>query len=182
MSTRLTRDGEPSFTAAAPDAPTSQFSAVGFLDRPAMATADALTSEFPVIGQPEALAARTTAEPPADEEDDCDTAEIPVIRYPVRKRRDLSPAMLLSLLPVAVLPADLRRRIFRLVVDVSPGAATYRTSVTQRAEPLGADRSPAQRKTPSAPRWRGSFVLAAVMAVAALALLGGAMLYVDYIK
>jgi RNA polymerase sigma factor (sigma-70 family) len=97
-----------------------------------------------------------------------------------RKRRQPSPAMLLTLLPLAVLPGDLGQRLFQLVADVSPGGATHLARVGDRAEPLGAGGFPLQLTTPSSPRWPGSYVMAAVAAVAALALLGGGMLYVDY--
>jgi RNA polymerase sigma factor (sigma-70 family) len=99
-----------------------------------------------------------------------------------RKRRELSPAMLLSLLPVAMLPANLRDQIFRLVADVSPGAATYRARVAHRAEPFGASGFPQPVSTPSAARWQGNYALAAVAVVAALALLGGGgVLFTDFV-
>ncbi|HEY4850850.1 MAG TPA: sigma-70 family RNA polymerase sigma factor [Streptosporangiaceae bacterium] len=99
-----------------------------------------------------------------------------------RKRRELSPAMLLSLLPVAMLPANLRDQIFRLVADVSPGAATYRARVAHRAEPFGASGFPQPISTPSAARWQGNYALAAVAVVAALALLGGGgVLFTDFV-
>jgi RNA polymerase sigma factor (sigma-70 family) len=100
-----------------------------------------------------------------------------------RKRRELSPAMLLSLLPVAMLPAGLREQIFRLVADVSPGAATYRARVAHRAEPFGAGGFPQPVSTPSAARWQGNYALAAVAVVAALALLGGGgVLFADFVS
>src|SRR5713226_5035930 len=99
-----------------------------------------------------------------------------------RKRRELSPAMLLSLLPVAMLPANLRDQIFRLVADVSPGAATYRARVAHRAEPFGASGFPQPVSTPSAARWQGNYALAAVAVVAALALLGGGgVFFTDFV-
>jgi RNA polymerase sigma factor (sigma-70 family) len=89
-----------------------------------------------------------------------------------RKRRELSPAMLLGLLPVAMLPVGLREEAFRLVADVSPDAETYRAQVVGRAEPFDGTGFPTQFTSPPAPRWQGSYVLAAVAAVLALALLG----------
>ena len=50
-----------------------------------------------------------------------------------RKRHELSPAALLSLLPVALLPVGLRRELFRLVSDRSPVAAEHRDLVVRLA-------------------------------------------------
>jgi RNA polymerase sigma factor (sigma-70 family) len=54
-----------------------------------------------------------------------------------RKRRELSPAMLLGMLPVALLPAGLRDQLFNLVGDFSPGPSAYRAGVIHRAGPFG---------------------------------------------
>ncbi len=84
-----------------------------------------------------------------------------------RKRRELSPAALLSLLPVALLPVGLRRELFRLVADRSPVAAEHRDLVVRRAGPWRPDgfpappaacrrcagRSPGPRCSPGRPRW-----------------------------
>ncbi|MGA3151568.1 MAG: sigma-70 family RNA polymerase sigma factor [Streptosporangiaceae bacterium] len=61
-----------------------------------------------------------------------------------RKRRELSPAMLLSVLPVVALPAGLRQQILRLVSDSSPAAARYRQAVLRRAEPFSPSGFPVQ--------------------------------------
>ena len=53
-----------------------------------------------------------------------------------RKRRELSPAMLLSILPLAVVPAGLRQQVLRLVSDSGPDAVRYRSHVAARAEPF----------------------------------------------
>jgi RNA polymerase sigma factor (sigma-70 family) len=53
-----------------------------------------------------------------------------------RKRRELSPAMLLSALPVFMLPPGLRTQVLRLVSDTSPEAVRYREHVVRRAEPF----------------------------------------------
>jgi hypothetical protein len=99
-----------------------------------------------------------------------------------RKRRELSPAMLLSLLPVAMIPAGLRQQIFHLVSDDSPGAATYRAWVAHRAEPFGPGGFPLQVAKPSAARWPGNYALAAVAVVAVLALLsGGGVFFADFV-
>jgi RNA polymerase sigma factor (sigma-70 family) len=50
-----------------------------------------------------------------------------------RKRRELSPAMLFSVLPLVTVPPGLRRQVLRLVSDSSPEAARYRDQVVQRA-------------------------------------------------
>jgi RNA polymerase sigma factor (sigma-70 family) len=100
-----------------------------------------------------------------------------------RKRRELSPAMLLSLLPVAMLPRGLRQQVFHLVSDDSPGSATYRARVAHRAEPFGPEGFPVQVETPSVPRWQGNYALAAVAVIAALALLGGGgVLFADFVS
>jgi RNA polymerase sigma factor (sigma-70 family) len=99
-----------------------------------------------------------------------------------RKRRELSPAMLLSLLPVAMLPPSLRQQIFHLVSDDSPSAATYRAKVAHRSEPFGADGFPVQVAKPSLPRWQGNYTLAAVALIAVLALLGGGgVFFADFV-
>jgi RNA polymerase sigma factor (sigma-70 family) len=54
-----------------------------------------------------------------------------------RKRRELSPAMLLSVLPLMAAPAGLREQVLSLVTDPSPEAAHYRELVADRAEPFG---------------------------------------------
>jgi RNA polymerase sigma factor (sigma-70 family) len=53
-----------------------------------------------------------------------------------RKRRELSPAMLLSAMPIVMLPPELRRQVLHLVADVRPDAVRYRDSVAERAEPF----------------------------------------------
>jgi len=60
-----------------------------------------------------------------------------------RKRRELSPAALLSVLPVALLPVGLRRELFHLVADRSPVAAEHRQLVVRRAGPWSPDGFPA---------------------------------------
>ena len=67
-----------------------------------------------------------------------------------RKRRELSPAALLSLLPVALLPVGLRRELFRLVADRSPVAAEHRDLVVRRAGPWRPDGFPAPGRRPAA--------------------------------
>ena len=50
-----------------------------------------------------------------------------------RRRRELAPAALFSLLPLAALPPGLRERILRLCADSSPSAVRYRQQVSSRA-------------------------------------------------
>jgi RNA polymerase sigma factor (sigma-70 family) len=88
-----------------------------------------------------------------------------------RKRRVLSPAMLLGLLPVATPPDGLREEALRLVSDVSPDAEAHRGRVVSHAEPFDGTGFPRQLTSPPLPRWQGSYVLAAVAAVAAMVLL-----------
>jgi RNA polymerase sigma factor (sigma-70 family) len=68
-----------------------------------------------------------------------------------RKRRELSPAMLLSMLPVALLPAGLRPQVLRLVADTGPAAAAHRDLAAARSGPLRPDGFPVQ----SGPGLRG---------------------------
>jgi RNA polymerase sigma factor (sigma-70 family) len=96
----------------------------------------------------------------------------------VHKRSGLNPAILLSLLPAAPLPADLRRQTLGLISDDSSTAVAYRASVLGRAVRFGAGGFPVQLTTPSVPGRRVTSVAAVAAAAAALALLGGAMYYV----
>jgi len=54
-----------------------------------------------------------------------------------RKRRELSPAMLFGVLPVALLPLGLRDQLFSLIGDLNPVPAAYRAGVISRAGPFG---------------------------------------------
>lgn len=65
-----------------------------------------------------------------------------------RRRRELSPAMLLSMLPVVLLPSSLRDHLFRLVADSSPAAVTYRAGVVGRAGPFGRNGFPRPLDSP----------------------------------
>jgi len=69
--------------------------------------------------------------------DECDTCGS-------RKRRELSPAMLLSVLPLVTLPAGLRQQMLRLVSDSGPDAVRYRGHVAARAEPFAQSGFPVQ--------------------------------------
>ncbi len=95
-----------------------------------------------------------------------------------RKRRELSPAALFSVLPLVALPAGLRQQVLRLVADTRPEALAYRESVARRAEPFADSGFP----VPIAPLARPAIAhpLRAVALIAAVALLvlGGASAYV----
>jgi RNA polymerase sigma factor (sigma-70 family) len=94
-----------------------------------------------------------------------------------RKRRELSPAALLSLLPVALLPAGLRRELFRLVADRSTVAAEHRDLVVQRAGPMGPDGFPVPVSPPAAPRRVFSRTAVLTGAAVAVLVLGGAAVF-----
>ena len=108
-----------------------------------------------------------------------------------RKRRALSPALLLTVLPLIPGPAGLRYQILRLVSDDSPEAIAYRAHVAARAEPFGASGFPVQLVPVAVVRGRGGpgrhsgpgaagrpapgrSLLASVGVAAGLFLLGGA--------
>src|SRR5450755_1526348 len=61
-----------------------------------------------------------------------------------RKLLPLSPAMLLSVLPLVTLPAGLREKIMWLVSDATAGTASYRRRVAARAEPFSQSGFPVQ--------------------------------------
>jgi RNA polymerase sigma factor (sigma-70 family) len=69
-----------------------------------------------------------------------------------RQRRELSPVALLSVLPVAVLPAALRPQVLGLIADGSPGAVAQRLAVGQRAGTLGPGGFPQPLDPPSPTR------------------------------
>jgi RNA polymerase sigma factor (sigma-70 family) len=91
-----------------------------------------------------------------------------------RKRRELSPAALLSVLPLAALPPGLREQVLHLVSDARPEALAYRGSVTRRAEPFAESGFP----VPIAPLARAVVPhparTVALIAAVALLVLGGA--------
>ena len=97
-----------------------------------------------------------------------------------RKRSELSPAMLLSMLPMVAIPASLREQVLRLADDPSPVADGHRDLVAHRAEPF--DRSGFPKPVAPPRRVYGVQVLtmAACVAVAAAVLLGtGTVLILD---
>jgi RNA polymerase sigma factor (sigma-70 family) len=97
-----------------------------------------------------------------------------------RKRRELSPAMLLSMLPMVALPAGLREQVLRLVEDVSPVAAGHRELVARRAEPFDRSGFPKPVAAPRRVYGLQALTVAACVAAAAAILLGaGTMLVLD---
>jgi RNA polymerase sigma factor (sigma-70 family) len=70
-----------------------------------------------------------------------------------RRRRELAPAALFSLLPLAALPPGLRARILRLCADSSPSAVSYRNSVSQRAGSFDANGFPPMVPLPGGGSW-----------------------------
>ena len=97
-----------------------------------------------------------------------------------RKRRELSAAMLLSMLPMVALPAGLREQVLRLVDDVSPVAAGHRDLVASRAEPFERSGFPKPIATPRRVYGVQALTVAACVAAAAAILLGaGTVLALD---
>jgi RNA polymerase sigma factor (sigma-70 family) len=101
-----------------------------------------------------------------------------------RKKRELAPALLLGLAPLAALPAavppGLREQVLRLASSNTPDAAAHRASVAQRTEPFGHHGFPKPLDPPKSPWWRtrsGQAAAAAGVAavVAALTVLAVAL-------
>jgi RNA polymerase sigma factor (sigma-70 family) len=95
-----------------------------------------------------------------------------------RKRQELSPAMLLSMLPMVALPAGLREQIFRLVVDRSPAGVGYRDLVVRRAAPFSHSGFPRPIESPRRIYGARTMVAAASVAIVAAALLGTGTVFV----
>jgi hypothetical protein len=89
-----------------------------------------------------------------------------------RRRRELSPAMLLSMLPMVALPLGLREQVFRLLADNSPGGIGYRDLVVRRAEPFDRSGFPATIEPPGRLVGVRALSAASTAAVVAAALLG----------
>jgi RNA polymerase sigma factor (sigma-70 family) len=90
-----------------------------------------------------------------------------------RKRRELSPAMLLGALPVFMLPPGLREQVLRLVSDPRPQAARYREHVAHQAEPFGRSGFPVSVAPLALLRPRGRTIAFATVAALLLVLVGG---------
>jgi RNA polymerase sigma factor (sigma-70 family) len=95
-----------------------------------------------------------------------------------RKSRELSPAMLLSLLPLVALPASLRDQVFRVVSDRSPAGIGYRDLVLRRAAPFDRSGFPEPIDPPGRVVGVRTMTAAASAAVIAAALLGTGTVYV----
>jgi RNA polymerase sigma factor (sigma-70 family) len=94
------------------------------------------------------------------------------------KRRELSPAMLLSMLPMVALPYGLREQVLRLVDDVSPVAAGHRELVARRAEPFDRSGFPKPVAAPRRVYGAQALTVAACVAAAAAILLGAGTILV----
>jgi hypothetical protein len=90
-----------------------------------------------------------------------------------RKRRELSPAMLLGALPVFMLPPGLREQVLRLVSDPRPQAARYREHVAHQAEPFGRSGFPVSVAPLARMRPSGRTIAFAAVAALLLILVGG---------
>jgi hypothetical protein len=89
-----------------------------------------------------------------------------------RKRRELSPAMLLSALPIVMLPPGLREQVLWLVADDGPDAVRYREMVTRRAEPFGAAGFPVPISPWTVRRWTRGRTVAYSTAAALIVIVG----------
>ena len=102
-----------------------------------------------------------------------------------RKKRELAPALLLGLaplaaLPTAAMPAGLREHVLRLASSNTPDAAAHRASVAQRTAPFGHHGFPKPLDPPKSPWWRSrsgqaAAAVAAAAVVAAITLLAVAL-------
>jgi RNA polymerase sigma factor (sigma-70 family) len=105
-----------------------------------------------------------------------------------RKKRELAPALLLGLaplaaLPIAAMPPGLRAHVLRLASSNAPEALAHRVSVAQRTGPFGHQGFPKPVDPPKSPWWQtrhgqaaaGAATAAAVAAatIVAVALAGG---------
>ena len=104
-----------------------------------------------------------------------------------RKKRELTPAVLLGLAPLAALPVamppGLREQVLRLASSDTPDAAAHRASVAQRTEPFGHHGFPKPLAPPKSIWWRsragqaaaavGAAAVVAAVVLAAVALASG---------
>jgi RNA polymerase sigma factor (sigma-70 family) len=90
-----------------------------------------------------------------------------------RKRRELSPAMLLSAMPVVLLPPELRHQVLHLVADVRPDAQDYCDYVADRAEPFDTSGFPVTMSPLTVRRWTRGRTAACAAAVALIVIVGG---------
>ncbi|MFZ0189465.1 MAG: sigma-70 family RNA polymerase sigma factor [Streptosporangiaceae bacterium] len=102
-----------------------------------------------------------------------------------RKKRELAPALLLGLAPLAALstgavPPGLREQVLRLASSNTPDAAAHRASVAQRTAPFGHHGFPKPLDPPKSSWWQtrsgqAAAAAAAAAVVAALTLLAVAL-------
>lgn len=98
-----------------------------------------------------------------------------------RKKRELAPALLLGLAPLAAaMPPGLREQVLRLASSNTPDAAAHRASVAQRTAPFGHHGFPKPLDPPRSPWWQtrsgqAAAAAAAAAVVAALTLLAVAL-------
>jgi RNA polymerase sigma factor (sigma-70 family) len=102
-----------------------------------------------------------------------------------RKKRELAPALLLGLaplaaLPTAAMPPGLREHVLRLASSDTPDAAAHRASVAQRTEPFGHHGFPKPLDPPKSPWWRSrsgqaAAAIGAAAVVAAITLIAVAL-------
>jgi len=96
------------------------------------------------------------------------------------RRRELSPAMLLSMLPMVAIPAGLRETVLRMADDPSPVVNAHRDMVARRAEPFDRSGFPKPVAPPRRVYGAQALTMAACVAVAAAILLGtGTVLILD---
>ena len=97
-----------------------------------------------------------------------------------RKRGELSPAMLLSMLPMVAIPVSLRQQVLQLADDPSPLSDGHREMVARRAEPFDRSGFPKPVAPPRRVYGVQALTMAACVAVAAAVLLGtGTILILD---
>jgi RNA polymerase sigma factor (sigma-70 family) len=94
-----------------------------------------------------------------------------------RKKRELAPALLLGLAPLAALPTaavppGLREQVLRLASSNTPDAAAHRASVAQRTEPFGHHGFPKPLDPPKSPWWQTRSGQAAAAGAAAAVVAG----------
>jgi RNA polymerase sigma factor (sigma-70 family) len=94
-----------------------------------------------------------------------------------RRRSELSPAMLLSMLPMVALPPGLREQVLRLVDDPSPVVAGHRDLVVRRAEPFDNSGFPKPIAAPRRVYGAHAMTVAACVAAAAAVLLGAGTVF-----
>ena len=98
-----------------------------------------------------------------------------------RKKRELAPALLLGLAPLAAaVPPGLREQVLRLASSNTPDAAAHRASVAQRTAPFGHHGFPKPLDPPKSSWWQtrsgqAAAAAAAAAVVAALTLLAVAL-------